>query len=114
MIPLYYYRNRSNMVAVSYDEGNNIIIPTGRVIEVIDAWEEFPEDCYNDLNADQIRILKFMQEGQRTDEMGKIINRFGRELRAEEHRDCGPDNSYRIRELPESVRVVVASFNQKD
>jgi hypothetical protein len=113
-IPLYYYRNRSGMVAVSYDEGNNIIIPTGRIIELIDAWEEVPEDCRSELNADQLRILESMQKSQRTDAMGHIINSFGRENRDAQRRDVGPDNSYRIRELPESARVVVASFNQKD
>jgi len=113
--PMYYYRNRSGLVAVSYDEGTNIILPTGRIIELIDAWEEVTEDCHDELNADQIRILALMQTTIRDDPMGHIINRYARDRRDVERRDgTGPENSYKIRELPEGARVVVASFNQKD
>lgn len=113
--PLYYYRNRSGLVAVSYDEGTNIILPTGRIIEWIEAWEEVAEDCHGELNADQIRILEKMQAVKRDGPMGHIINRYARDRRDVEHRDgTGPENAYRIREIPEGARVVVASFNQKD
>lgn len=114
-IPLYYYRNRSGMVAVSYDEGTHIIIPTGRVLEVFDAWQEVTEDCREELNADQLRILERMQEVTRDDLMGHIINKYARDRRDVERRDgTGDEHNYRIRQVPESARVVVASFNQKD
>lgn len=111
---LFYYRNRSGLVAVSYDDGVNIILPTGRIIELIDAWEE-AEDCHAELNADQLRILEKVQSMTRTDTMGHIINRHALSRREMERLDgTGDEHNYRIREIPEGARVVVASFNQKD
>lgn len=110
--PLYYYRNRSGLVAVSYDEGNNIIIPTGRVIEIIDAWEEDPGDCHKELNHDQVRILDEMILKQRDDEMNGIINKFSRMRRDVGRREgTWDDNSYKIRDLPDNAKVVVAEFD---
>jgi len=114
-IPLYYFRNRSGLVAVSYDEGVNIILPTGRIIELIDAWKEVDEDCHKELNDDQLRILTRMQSATRDDQMGRIINRYARDRRDVERRDgTGIEHNFRIRDIPEGARVVVASFNQKD
>lgn len=112
---LSYYCNRSGLVAVSYDEGNNIILPTGRIIELIDTWEEVSDDCHGDLNEEQLRILSRMQITQRTDLMGHIINQYSRDRREVERRDgTGDNHNYKIREVPEGALVVSSSFNQKD
>lgn len=112
---LFYYRNRSGLVAVSYDDGVNIILPTGRIIGLIDAWEEVPDDCHGELNADQLRILEKVQSRTRTDQMGHLINRYSLSRREVERLEgTGDEHNYRIREIPEGARVVVASFNQKD
>lgn len=114
-IPLYYYRNRSGLVAVSYDEGTHIIVPTGRILEVFDAWQDVVDDCYGELNADQLRTLERMKSVERDDPIGHIINRYARDRRDVERRDgTGDAPNFRIRPVPEWALVVAASFNQKD
>jgi hypothetical protein len=113
-IQLFYYRNRSDMVAVSYDEGNHIILPTGRVIEWFDAWEDVLEDCHAELNADQLRILAAVLPKQRDDEMGRIINRYARARRDVEHHDRIGESPNRVREVSEWARVVVSKDHDRD
>lgn len=110
---LNYYRNRSGLVAVSYDDGDTVVVPTGRVLEVTEAWTDVEDDCHAELTPEQLRILERMVPLQRTDELGGIISRFSRNRRAVERRDgTGATDNYRIRPIPENAGVVVSAFKE--
>lgn len=112
MIDLFYYRNRTGLVAVSYDEGNTIVVPAGRVIPVTDAWEEVTDDCSTELTPEQRKTLDTMLPRQRTDEMGHIINAFSRRRRIVEARD-GVNTESRVRPIPEGASVVVSDIKRR-
>jgi len=109
-IELYYYRNNSGMVAVSADEGDTIIVPTGNVLPPSAAWEEVQEDLRSELNAVQEASVKRFIENYDDSPVAGVVRKFARNRAIQERLD-GIEHERVYRKLPADVLVVVAEFD---
>ena len=106
-IPPLYYRNRAGAIAVSVDDGDTLVLPNGRTIEVNAMWEETDPD-EGALSEPQREAVRNVQVPGVLDSIVKNYSR-GRKLAS---RDYGPGPEGRpIRRLSEDVLVVKADFD---
>lgn len=58
-----YYETAKGLVAVSLDEGETIILPSGKTMPPTEMWEESPIDLKDKLNALQLEAVeKFLAQ----------------------------------------------------
>ena len=107
---LFYYRNRSGLVAVSCDEGDTIILPNGKVMEHNDFWEDAQEDLRAELTPQQEAALKRAEARVDNSEMGQIIRKYSRSRKEQERLD-GVEHEPIRRKPSDDVLVVVADFD---
>jgi hypothetical protein len=62
MIDLLYYRNRSGAVAVSADDGEQVIIPSGRTLPWREAWTEDDGDLRAELSEPQVKAITLAEQ----------------------------------------------------
>ena len=61
--PFYYLNSRNGMVALSIDEGETMMLPSGKVLSVRpEVWELEPEDLEDDLSLKQQAFLAHHKE----------------------------------------------------
>ncbi len=106
--------NCKGAVAISFDDGETIYLPTGRVIDRTDMWEEANENLEDQLNEFQTKGLARFRKRQTSDHAGEnelaSIVRSYREERIAEERFYEPA-PVQYRKLPDSVKVIVADFD---
>ena len=108
----FYLRNRSGMVAASHGAGDLLVVPSGNVVDMNEFWSETTEDLADQLTEHQRHVLVRMLERAAApkSDVEEIVERFARNRKIQEHLDgTEPERVYR--ELPESVRVIVADFD---
>ena len=109
-IELLYYRNPTGLIAVSFDQGETIILPSGKRMPLTQFWEELPEDYRSDLTKEQESLLKVHLEIEDKSEMGQIVRRYRQRRIVQERLDgITPDPTYR--KVSADVLVVVADFD---
>lgn len=107
---LFYYRNPTGLIAVSFDQGETIVLPSGKRMEYTHFWEELPDDHHSELTPEQDAVLKSHLEIEDKSEMGQIIRKYRQRRLLQERLDgITPEPTYR--KLPEDVMVVVADFD---
>lgn len=109
-----YFTNRSGAVAVSFDNGETLYLPTNRVLDYTEMWQELSEPAEDRLNEFQLRGLARFRERQAGKDADKsVLEAIVQDLRdgrkAEERFYEPPERQYR--KLPDSVLVVVADFD---
>lgn len=107
---LFYYRNRTNLVAVSCDQGDTIVLPSGKVMECNNFWEEVTENLRSELTPAQESEILVQMASIDTSPVGEIVRRFSRNRKAQERLD-GISKEPEYRKLPDDVMVVVADFD---
>ena len=107
---LVYYKNRSGLIAVSCDFGDLIILPTGKVMENSEFWEEVGEDLRSQLTPPQEAALKRAIERIDTRPVGDIVRQYSRDKRTQDRLN-GIEHEPVYRKLSEDVMVVVADFD---
>lgn len=106
---LTYFKNRSGMVAVSYDGGDTIIIPSGKTMDHNVFWEDVADDLRSELTPEQEGPLQRAIARYDSSPMGDIIRTYGRNRKLAERLDgIEPEPVYR--KLPDSVRVIVSDL----
>jgi hypothetical protein len=111
----FYYRNRTGLVAVSYDEGDTLILPTGKVVEswtmAEGAWEETPEDLFSVLSDKQREALEILVAAQDDSEMGEIVANYTKARKAMARQPNAPPREVVYRRLGEAHLVVKSDFD---
>lgn len=106
---LTYYQNPTGLIAVSYNQGETIILPSGKEMEITQFWEELSDDLFESLNDVQTRILKGEWD-KNGDDIGQIARRF-RINKNKEDTANGNNKPPVHRKLSDNVLVVVADFD---
>lgn len=109
-VDLCYFRNRSGLVAVSCDEGDTLILPTGKIMEFNEFWEDVEEDLKSQLTTPQDAALQRMIARIDQSEIGGIVRTYSRNKRIQERLD-GVDHEPVYRTLSPDAIVVVADFD---
>ena len=107
---LFYYRNRSGLIAVSFDQGDTIILPSGKLMDHTEFWEDVSEDLRAELTPQQEATLARNVEKEDKTEMGQIIRRYKQRRKLQERLD-GQEPEPVYRTLSDDVKVVVADFD---
>lgn len=107
---LFYYRNRSGLISVSCDQGDTIVLPSGKVMEHNEFWEDTTDDLRAELTPEQEAALQRQLARQDNSEMGQIVRRFSRNRKDQERLDGVEPDPVR-RRLSADVLVIVADFD---
>ena len=108
---LQFFKNKSGtLIAVSYDDGDTIVLPSGKVMEVTDAWEDVVEDLTSELSEQQNRILANWRSSRGNSEMGALVRNYSRNRKLQEERD-GTEREPERRRISPDVLVVVSDFD---
>lgn len=106
-----YYRNRAGAIALSLDDGDTLVLPTGQRIDLNPMWEEVDPVEEGSLTKPQQEAIAEARAAPAPSTLDTIIKDYGR-ARRDASRDYGPGSEGRpIRRLPEDVLVVVADFD---
>jgi len=109
-LDIFYYENPRGGVAVSVDDGEHLVIPSGRVLLAEDTvWDEVSSDLESKLTAAQAEVLRQAREDFAA--MGDIdlmVEAFRRRRLSEEQRNPVYKAPGKHRQLPESALVVMS------
>lgn len=103
-----YYTTEKGLVAVSLDEGETIVLPTGKRMPPTEAWEETSEDLESRLTDAQKRALRVALGKPEMSEVGALAWKHRKRV-IHDNRAYVQHEAPR-REVRESALVVSSDF----
>lgn len=103
-----YFVTEKGLVAVSFDEGLTIILPSGKALKPTEVWEETDEDLEHRLSDAQLAALRLMRQAPVT-ELDALVQKHL-------HRTIRDNQGYRqarapAREVGENALVIKSDLD---
>ena len=112
ILDIIYYTNPMGAVSVSYDEGETIVLPTGRRIPLNRIWEESEEDMEPKLSPPQQAELALFRARPPMTEIEQIAWDLRKQRLANARFYAEPEVARIV--IPESAQVVMSEIEKDE
>lgn len=109
VMEILYYRTDRGGIAISLDEGETVIIPSGRKMPITPVWKETDEDLEDSLTVMQAGALEEFREKPPMTDLEQMAWNLRKAERQDEKNYAQPEPDHRY--VRESALVVVAEFD---